>query len=291
MTQAAIEIRGLTKNFGTQRAIDGVDLEVQRGEIFGFLGPNGAGKTTTIRCLMDFLKPDQGSIKVLGKDAQADSVKIKHLVGYIPSDHHLVAHWTGQEHIEYVTQLMGDTSLPEGLIDQLAFDVHRPVKQLSSGNKQKLAIILGLVGKPKVLVLDEPTQGLDPLFQNAVYDILTKFRDEGGTVFVSSHNLPEVQRICNRVGIIRDGRVVAEESLESLREKSRHIVRVRFAKVVPRSALKAQGIEVRRMSGREVELIVQGALDPAIQILGRHSVNDLEVTHASLEEIFMELYS
>ena len=291
MTQLAIEMQGVAKRFGSHTAIDGVNLQVRAGEIFGFLGPNGAGKTTTIRCLMNFLRLNEGSIEVLGLDAGRDSVALKRLVGYIPSDHHLVDRWSGRDHIHYVMRLRGESDLPQELIHQLSLDIDRPVKQLSSGNKQKLAIILGLIGSPQLLILDEPTQGLDPLFQNAVYELLMNFRAKGGTVFVSSHNLPEVQRICDRVGIIREGKVVAEESLESLREKSRHIVRARFAKPLAKSALKLSGVELVHHHGAEVELKVQGSLNPALKLLSRHDVVDLEVTHASLEEIFMEMYS
>jgi len=291
MKQLAIEMQGVAKRFGSHAAIDGVNLQVRAGEIFGFLGPNGAGKTTTIRCLMNFLRPNEGSIEVLGLDAGRDSVAIKRLVGYIPSDHHLVDRWSGRDHIHYVMRLRGESDLPQELIRQLSLDIDRPVKQLSSGNKQKLAIILGLIGSPQLLILDEPTQGLDPLFQNAVYELLMNFRASGGTVFVSSHNLPEVQRICDRVGIIREGKVVAEESLESLREKSQHIVRARFAKPLAKSALKLGGVELVRHHGAEVELKVLGSLNPALKLLSRHDVVDLEVTHASLEEIFMEMYS
>lgn len=291
MNQLAIEMQGVAKRFGSHAAIDGVNLQVKTGEIFGFLGPNGAGKTTTIRCLMNFLRPNTGSIEVLGLDSARDSVALKRLIGYVPSDHHLVDRWSGRDHIHYVMRLRGESDLPQELIHQLSLDIDRPVKQLSSGNKQKLAIILGLIGSPQLLILDEPTQGLDPLFQNAVYELLMNFRASGGTVFVSSHNLPEVQRICDRVGIIREGKVVAEESLESLREKSRHIVRVRFTKPVAKSALKLGGVELVRSHGAEFELKVQGSLNPTLKLLSRHDVVDLEVTHASLEEIFMEMYS
>lgn len=286
----ALEIKHLKKTFGKHPAIADVSLKVKQGEIFGFLGPNGAGKTTTLRCLMNFIKPDEGSIRVLGHDAQTESDAVKRLVGYIPSDHHLVDRWTSREHIEYVTHLRGETHQPTELIQQLSLDIDRKVKQLSSGNRQKLSIILGFIGQPKLLVLDEPTQGLDPLFQNTVYGLLDDFRKAGGTVFLSSHNLPEVQRICDRVGIIREGKLVAEESLDSLREKSRHVVRVRFAKPVTQAALKSEGITINSASGVDVELSVQGSLDPLVKLLARHPVTDLEVTHASLEEIFMEMY-
>lgn len=286
----ALQITGLKKNFGTHRAVEDVSLTVEAGEIYGFLGPNGAGKTTTIRCLMNFIHPDSGTIRVLGRDAQRESDEVKRLVGYIPSDHHLVGNWTSHDHIEYVVRLRGTDKRPTELIDQLGLDVTRKVRQLSTGNRQKLSIILGLIGTPKLLVLDEPTQGLDPLFQNAVYGLLDQFRKDGGTVFVSSHNLPEVQRICDRVGIIRDGKLITDESLASLREKSRHVVRAHFAKPVAKSVFADKSFTIRRHDKNVIELTVQGSLDPALKILSRHSLLDLEITHASLEEIFLEMY-
>lgn len=286
----ALAIEGLKKTFGSHVAVEDVSLTVQQGEIFGFLGPNGAGKTTTLRCLMNFLKVDAGTIRVLGKDAQAESDAVKQLVGYIPSDHHLVDHWTGREHIVYVSQLRRIDSLPDDLIEQFSLDLDKKVKALSTGNRQKLNIILGLIGQPKLIVMDEPTQGLDPLFQNTVYQLLREFRNQGGTVFVSSHNLPEVQRICDRVGIIRQGKLIAEESLDSLREKSRHIIRARFAQPVARSVFANKNFTIQQHDKHSIELTVQGGLDPALKILAKHPVLDLEVTHASLEEIFLELY-
>ncbi len=285
-----LEVKGLKKGFGKNRAVENVSLKVKAGEIFGFLGPNGAGKTTTLRCIMNFLTPDAGTIKVLGADSVRDSVAVKRLVGYVPSDHHLVGSWSGAEHIDYVARLRGAHQRPEALIQQLGLDIHRKVKQLSTGNKQKLSIILGFIGEPQLLLLDEPTQGLDPLFQSAVYELLEDFRKQGRTVFVSSHNLPEVQRICDRVGIIRAGELVADESLASLREKSKHVIRARFAKPVPKDLFVGGPFTVITSDKHMVEVSVRGSLDPAMKILAKHSLLDLEVTHASLEEIFMEMY-
>lgn len=286
----ALEIKGLAKSFGVHPAVKDVTLTVKRGEVFGFLGPNGAGKTTTLRCLMNLINPNNGTISVLGKDSRADSVEVKRLVGYIPSDHHLVDRWTGREHIEYISRLRQIHELPNDLIDLLSLDLDKKVKALSTGNRQKLNIILGLIGKPKLIVMDEPTQGLDPLFQNTVYHLLREFRDNGGTVFLSSHNLPEVQRICDRVGIIREGKVIAEESLDSLREKSRHIIRARFARPVPKTAFQKSNFTIQQQDKHSLEMTVQGSLDPALKLLAKYPVLDLEVTHASLEEIFLELY-
>lgn len=288
---AAISIRNLSKSFGQHQAVKTVSFDVNKGEIFGFLGPNGAGKTTTIRCLMDFIRPDAGEVRVLGFDSRRQSVDVKRVVGYVSSDNHLTGNWTAREHIDYVKQLRGESAGLDNLLDQFSLDLDRRVKVLSTGNRQKLNIILGLIGEPQVLVLDEPTQGLDPLFQNELYQVLEKFKAAGGTVFLSSHNLAEVQRICDRVGIIRQGELTAVESLKSLLEKTRHVVRARFARPVPKSAFANKNFSLQHHSKTEVRLLVQGSLNPVVKLLAKYSLTDLEISHASLEEVFLEMYS
>lgn len=287
----AISIRNLTKSFGSHMAVKDVTFDVKKGEIFGFLGPNGAGKTTTIRCIMDFIRPDNGEVQVAGLDSRANGVELKRAVGYVSSDYHLTDRWTAREHIEYVKSLRGEDGEADELVKQFSLDLDRRVKVLSTGNRQKLNIILGLIGQPKVLILDEPTQGLDPLFQNEVYRVLAAFKAAGGTVFISSHNLAEVQRICDRVGIIRQGELVAVESLKSLIEKTRHVVRARFTKPVARSVFENENTTIQHHSKNEVRLLVKGSLDPVIKSFAKHSLTDLEITHASLEEVFLEMYS
>lgn len=287
----ALEIGGISKSFGSHKAIENVTFQVKKGEIFGFLGPNGAGKTTTIRCLMNFITPDTGKIKVLGQDAQASSVAVKNMIGYVASDHHLVEKWTAREHIDYIMHLRGAGGDYAGLLKQFSLDLDRRVKVLSTGNRQKLNLILGLIGEPKVLVLDEPTQGLDPLFQNEVYRVLEDFRESGGTVFISSHNLAEVQRICERVAIINQGRLVAVENLESLRQKAQYVVRVRSAKPLPKSVLQSDQITIRSQAKHEVTFLVRGDLNLVVKMLAKHKLSDLEIAHASLEEVFLEMYS
>lgn len=289
-TKTAIRIKKLNKSFGKKRALKEVSFNVPAGEIFGFLGPNGAGKTTTIRCIMDFIRGDSGTVTMLGSDAQRDSIRLKSKIGYVPSDHQLNQKWTGADHIAFVASLReASAEMPE-IIQRLNFDVSSKVKHLSSGNKQKLSIILALIGDPELLILDEPTQGLDPLFQNEIYEILKSFQEQGKTVFISSHNLAEVQRLCNRVAIIREGKIVAEETLDSLREISTHQVAVRFNKSVSASIFNVPGVTIVSHKPKEVILKVQGELDSTIKLLAQYSVSDLQVEHVSLEEIFMELY-
>lgn len=233
-TETVIKIEGLKKYFGKVKAVDGISFDVNKGEIFGFLGPNGAGKTTAIRCMMDFLRPDKGKITILGQDAQKDSTKLKEQIGFLAGEVHLYNNWTGQEHINFIAKIRGSDDFAKELINKLDFDPTKKAKNLSSGNKQKLALILALMHQPQVLILDEPTLGLDPLLQNTIYEILQSQVQKGTTIFMSSHNLREVERICDRVCIVRQGKVAAIESISNLK--------------------------------------------------------DLEITHTSLEEVFLEYY-
>lgn len=288
--KAAISIQKLNKSFGSKHALQDVTFSIPQGQISGFLGPNGAGKTTTIRCMMDFIRGDSGEITVLGRDAHSESVALKQAIGYVPSDHQLNSKWTGEQHIAFISRARGASSSAPDIVKRLHLDVKSKVKHLSSGNKQKLSIILALIGSPSLLILDEPTQGLDPLFQNEIYEILRDFQKAGGTVFISSHNLAEVQRLCSRVAIIREGRIVAEESLDNLRALNTHEVTVRFAKKVPAKAFDLADVTVVNYQPTEVSFKVRGELDPVIKLLAKYRVTDLQVAHASLEDVFMELY-
>ncbi|TSC92557.1 MAG: antibiotic transport system ATP-binding protein, partial [Candidatus Berkelbacteria bacterium Licking1014_85] len=197
-----IQINNLKKHFGKIKALDGVDFEVNEGEIFGFLGPNGAGKTTTIRCIMDFINPTSGEINIFGRDSHKDSVELKKLIGYLPSENRLYSDWTGYDHVDFIAKLRGKDKIADILIKKLDYDPSRIVKHLSTGNRQKLSFILALINKPKLLILDEPTNGLDPLLQNKIYEILHDLQKEGTTILMSSHNLHEVEEICTRAAII-----------------------------------------------------------------------------------------
>ncbi|MCC7543460.1 ABC transporter ATP-binding protein [bacterium] len=287
---SAISIKKLNKSFGSKHALKDVSFAIPEGQISGFLGPNGAGKTTTIRCLMDFIRGDSGEIKVLGMDAREDSVALKAKIGYVPSDHQLNEKWTGEQHITYISQARGVSGTAPEIVERMHLDVGSKVKNLSSGNKQKLSIILALIGNPSLLVLDEPTQGLDPLFQNEIYEILRDFQQTGGTVLISSHNLSEVQRLCSRVVIIRDGQIIAEEPLDSLRALNTHEITVRFAKKVSPKVFERDGVVVTAHAPTEISMKVRGGLDAVVKQLAAYSVVDLQVTHASLEEVFMEMY-
>lgn len=286
---AAISVKNITKQFGSVRALAGVTFQVEKGAIFGFLGPNGAGKTTTIRCLMDFIRPDGGHLSLLGKAAYADSVALKRSIGYLPAGNNLYNRWTVWQHIDFAARLRG-LAPDRDMLKRLNLDDHRRVGSLSTGNRQKLMIALALLGQPELLILDEPTKGLDPILQSQLYEILSEHRQRGGTVFMSSHNLPEVEKICDSVAVIKAGRIIVEETLESLRHKSLHHVSVLFRSNVDPRTFRLPGVEILRHAPRALDLKVRGDLTPTMHLIGRQPILDLEVTHASLEELFLEMY-
>lgn len=298
-----IEVKNLKKYFysGIRRtpikAVDGISFGVKKGEIFGFLGPNGAGKTTTIRCMMDFIRPTSGSISVLGKDAQKDSVDIKSKIGYLSGDVKLYDKWTGKEHIQFVEKVRGESKIANELIKKLNFDPSKKTKSLSSGNYQKLGLILALMHEPEVLIMDEPTIGLDPLLQNTIYEILEEFRNKGATIFMSSHNLPEVEKVCDRAGIIKEGKLVGIETIEALGEKRLRRVEVRFSSSAGfkdkfnKSDFKFDGVENIEEITNGLILTVRGDIDPIVKKLAQYKLHDLEISHATLEDVFLEFYN
>lgn len=287
---SAIEVKNLKKYFGQTKAVDDISFTVEKGEIFGFLGPNGAGKTTTIRCMMDFIRPDEGSVSILGEDAQKDTVALKKKIGYLAGGSHLYNKWTGQEHIDFVRGLNGKNDIAEELAKRLDFNPKLKAKNLSSGNKQKLSVILALMFQPELLILDEPTLGLDPLLQNVIYELLEEATKRGATVFMSSHNLAEVDRICHRIGIIKQGKMVAIESIQSMKDKKMHEVYVRFAGHFNKNDFAADGMQIIHESAESITFNVKGDINPVIKKLSAYQLKDIHITQASLEEIFLEFY-
>lgn len=287
---AAIQIKDLKKYFGSTKAVDGITFDVAKGEIFGFLGPNGAGKTTTIRCMMDFIRPTSGSIKILGKDAQTEGVNLKHKVGYLSGQVHLYDRWTGQDHINFFKSLDGNKNIAAKLAERLDFNPSLRAKKLSSGNRQKLGLILAFMGEPDVLIFDEPTNALDPLLQNTVYELLEEARDRGATVFMSSHNLAEVERVCTRVGIIKKGKMVAVENITALHRKRLYTAQVFFENKVDAKEIVTNDIEVSKELPNGYVLSVKGDINILLDKLEPLPLDDIQVTHASLEDIFLEFY-
>lgn len=286
---SAIEISGVTKVFSSIKALDGVDLNIPSGQIFGFLGPNGAGKTTMIRCLMDYIRPTNGSISILGKDAQENSAELKNSIGYLSSDVQLYPNWTAKTHIEFVGSIKGYGN-SKNLTKKFGLDLHRKVKNLSTGNKQKLAIILAFMGDPKILIMDEPTRGLDPLLQNQLYDLLREYTEVGGTVFLSSHNLAEVQQICHRVAVIKDGKIVSSSTMDEILQISIQIVTAISEKGFNAKDFSIEGVEVLAQGKKEIKLKVKGELNAVVKALGKYELTNLEIAHANLEDVFMEYY-
>ena len=288
---SAIEVKNLKKYFGQVKALDGINFLVNEGEIFGFLGPNGAGKTTTIRCMMDFLRPTSGTIKVLGQDSQKDSVEIKQITGHLSGDIKLYDGWTGEDHINLVAKMKGDGDYAFDLAKRLDFDPKIKVYYLSTGNKQKLGLILALMGKPKILILDEPTVGLDPLLQNEIYQTLKDLQKQETTIFMSSHNLAEVEKICERVGIIRSGKIVAVENIETLKQKAIYEVMVYFDQKISFDDFKIDGIQnIEQIHETGIKFNVKKDINPIFKKLSQYNIKDIKISRASLDEIFLEYY-
>ena len=285
-----IEIKQLKKYFGKTKAVDNISFEVGKGEIFGFLGPNGAGKTTAIRCMMDFIRPLSGEIKILGLDAQKDTVALKNKIGYLSSEERLYNNWIGQDHIVLIRAMRGNSKGAEELIKKLDFNPRQKVRNLSSGNKRKLSLILALMSEPEILILDEPTLGLDPLLQNTIHQILKDLQNKGRTVFMASHNLSEVERICSRVAIIKEGKLAAVESIQELKKKKIYTVSVYFDQKYNKEDFISDDVVISKEMPNNLVLSVKGNINPLIKKLNKYKLKDLEIRHAALEEIFLEFY-
>lgn len=290
MTTDIIKIRGLTKTYGQKSAVNHIDLSIGAGRIYGFLGPNGAGKTTTIRMIMGFTKPTSGKVEVFGKPITTSGDNQHNKLGYSSADSALYPVWTATQHFNYVGSVRGSMGIAYNLANKFSLDTNTKSSHLSSGNKQKLAIILALMNKPDLLILDEPTRGLDPILQQEVYGLLADIRSRGGTVFMSSHNLAEVEHICDEVGIIKNGKLVASETMKSLRQMHVHEVRVVFAKNTDCKLFASSKVEIKKATLRELIAHVQGDLNDFLGAISRHKINDIEITHVSLEDMFMRYY-
>lgn len=286
----AIEVKNLKKHFGKVKALDGVSFEVGKGEVFGFLGPNGAGKTTTIRLMMDFLRPTEGEIKIFGLDANQDSVELKKKIGYLSPEDRLYKGWTGQEHVDFIRSIRGNSRKAQSLVKELDLDLKRRVWQLSTGNKQKLSLVLSMMSDPDLLIMDEPTLGLDPILQERIYQMLDKLGHQGKTIFMSSHYLSEVEKVCDKVAIIKEGKLVATEHIADLKKKKMYSVRATFENEVDANIFKLNGVEVKDQHKDFIELVVKGDINQVVRALSEHKLRDLDIERASLEDIFLEFY-
>lgn len=296
MDTPAISTRGLIKSYGSIQALRGVDLEVHRGEIFGFLGPNGSGKTTTIRCLLDLIRPDGGMLSVLGRDPQHDSLAVRAHAGYLPGELRVDDSFSVEGALKFFSRLRGkavDWTHARALANRFALDLALPIKNLSKGNKQKVGIVQALMARPELLMLDEPTSGLDPLMQREVLKAIRAAQAEGATVFFSSHVLSEVEAIADRVGIIRRGEVVEVAETQALIKRAVRRVMVRFKHPIdPGDLTQLPGVQfVDRADGASYLLHVTGDMDALIKTLAALPVSELDTERPSLEEIFLSYYA
>jgi ABC-2 type transport system ATP-binding protein len=292
---AIIEVDRLSKSYGGKRGIVDVSFSVPEGEVFGFLGPNGAGKTTTIRILMALIRADGGSARMAGLDCWNQSVDIKRLVGYIPGEPSLDPNLTGGQILEYFANLRGgvDRAYLKKLIERFDLDTSRKFRQYSTGNKRKVVLIQAFMHRPQVLILDEPTSGLDPLNQQQFDEMVREARDEGRTVFLSSHVLSEVEKTCTRVAIIREGRLVRVGLVHELNDIKRYEITINFAQPVPAGTFDAVDgvVEVEQLSdGRAVRIAMQGDADAVVKAAARYRVVSLTSYEPSLEDIFLKFY-
>lgn len=292
--QPAILAESLTKHYGEVRALLDLDLDVRMGEVFGFLGPNGAGKTTTIRCLLDLIHPTSGRAEILGMDTHAESVAIRKHIGYLPSDLAMYPNLTGKDMITYFANLRGGVEwrYVDQLADRLDADLKRKIGDYSSGNRQKIGLILALMSRPQVLIMDEPSTGLDPLIQREFQAMVREVASEGRAVFLSSHTLSEVQKVADRVGIIRQGHLVAVETVEALRSKAIRQIEMQFADRVEASIFDdVPGVREVAISNGRATVSFDGQMGELLRVAtGGHTLTDISTHEADLEEIFLEYY-
>jgi ABC-2 type transport system ATP-binding protein len=292
----AVYIQDLHKFYGSVHALRGVNLAIQMGEIFGFLGPNGAGKTTTIRCLLDLIRPNQGTLQVFGINPQADPVSVRKRVGYLPGELNIEGSLKVDGLLRFLNSLRGgkaDWSFIHQLASRLDLDLSMPIKNLSKGNKQKVGLIQALMHRPPLLMLDEPTFGLDPLIQQEVLRLVSEARQAGATIFFSSHILSEVEAIADRVGIIRKGVIVEVAGKHDMINRSLRQVHVFFKEPVNTIELgKLPGVKVLSKTGEaDLLLQVEGEMDAVIKALAAYPIKDIQTQMPSLEDIFLTYYS
>ena len=290
---AVITAEGLSKTFGSRRAVDGLRFEVGKGEVFGFLGPNGAGKSTTIRILMGLYRPTAGTVTVLGLDPVRDGVAVRRRVGYLPGELALHPRLTGRQHVSYVARAQGmtDRAFVGRLTDRFKVILDRPVRTLSKGNRQKIGIVLAVMTRPEVLILDEPTSGLDPLMQDEFERLIRELAAEGRTVFLSSHELDQVQRVADRVAIIRDGQLAVIDTVADLRASAPRTIEFRFAGPADPGWFSAiGGVRVTGSGPKHVTLAVRGSVAAVLRAAAVHDPADIIARPADLDELFLAYY-
>ncbi len=290
---AAIRTEGLSKDYGSGHGLFDLDLEVERGEVFGFLGPNGAGKSTTMRLLLDLIEPTSGSARMLGLDTQRRSLEIRRRVGFLPGDFALYPKLSGADALDYLAKLRGgvERRVRDSLADRFDAQLDRPVRELSTGNRQKIGLIQAFMHEPELLILDEPIAGLDPLVQQSFHALLAEVSSQGRTVFLSSHTLSEVERVTHRVAVLREGRLAVVDSIENLRSVAVQRLEIEFAEPAPAEEFRAlpevRGVEV---NATHMTVAFEGSTDALIKAAARHEVRSIRSREDALEEIFLRFY-
>ena len=289
-----LNIQGLTKSYGKSRGVIDLNLTVERGEVFGYLGPNGAGKTTTIRVLLNFIRPTHGQVTIFGMNIRQKSRQVRKNIGYLPGEVRLYEKLTGAEFLQYVGHLRNGVNWQyvEELAERLQCNLSRRIRSLSHGNKKKLGLIQAFMHKPELIILDEPTAGLDPLMQQEFYRLIDESKASGCTVLLSSHNMPEVERVCDRVGLIREGRLITVENVDALKTRALRQIEIYFAASVPRESFSGiPGVRNVILENNVLRCTVTGTLDTLIKAIAQYEVVNLISHEPNLEEIFLSYYS
>ena len=292
MTTNVIEIRQLTKDYGNNRGIFDVSLSVKKGEVFGFLGPNGAGKSTTIRHLMGFIQADQGSCQINGLDCLRDHARIQQALGYLPGEIAFMDDMTGLEFIKFMAKMKGMTDLTKAyeLVERFELNPQGKIKKMSKGMKQKIGIICAFMHDPELLILDEPSSGLDPLMQNRFIELVLEEKQRGKTIFMSSHIFEEIERTCDRTAMIKDGRLISIEELQTLKASKHKTYQITFATQELVEQFMDEGFECKQVESNVIKVVPRNNLNYLLATLSRYDIIDLDITKPTLEELFLHFY-
>lgn len=292
MQQAVIEIKNLTKDYGNNRGVFDINLQVNKGEVFGFLGPNGAGKSTTIRNLMGFIRPDQGSCCINKMDCYKDAEKIEEILGYLAGEISFIDGLTGNQMLEFVADMKGmkDKRKMQELMQRFELNANGKIKKMSKGMKQKIGIICAFMNDPDVIILDEPTSGLDPLMQSKFIELILEEKKKGKTIFISSHIFEEIERTCDRTAIIRNGRLVAIEDMKTLNERKKKSYIVTFHSLEEVNKFKKEPFDIVETKENKVTVAIKGDINPFIRTLSHYQIKKLDIKIETIEEIFMHFY-
>lgn len=292
MTTNVIEIRQLTKDYGNNRGIFDVSLSVKKGEVFGFLGPNGAGKSTTIRHLMGFIQADQGSCQINGLDCLRDHARIQQALGYLPGEIAFMDDMTGLEFIKFMAKMKGMTDLTKAyeLMERFELNPQGKIKKMSKGMKQKIGIICAFMHDPELLILDEPSSGLDPLMQNRFIELVLEEKQRGKTIFMSSHIFEEIERTCDRTAMIKDGRLISIEELQTLKASKHKTYQITFATQELVEQFMDEGFECKQVESNVIKVVPRNNLNYLLATLSRYDIIDLDITKPTLVELFLHFY-